>query len=87
MTARLYIGDVPPRTWGLYARRVYELNQRKGVKVYDRKGFEESVAADGIRRLSEQAQSWWTMFLTDERRLAEWLVDGKPSVYAERRAA
>jgi len=75
----------PPRTWGYYAAAVYELEQRKGVRVFDRVRFEESVAVDGLRRLSEQAERWWRLFVTDERRLAEWLVDGRPSRYAERR--
>ena len=77
--------SVPPRTWAFYAAAVYDLHQRKGPKVYDRERFEESVAADGIRRLSDQAERWHRLFKTDERRLAEWLVDGKPSRYAERR--
>lgn len=78
---------VPAKTWGHYARRVYELEQRKGTRVYDRARFEESVAVDGLRRLGEQAERWWRLFRVDERRLAEWLVDGRPSVYAERRVA
>ena len=76
---------VPPRTWGLYAQRLYEREQVKGYPVYHRRQFEEAVAADGIRRLSDQAARWWEMFVTDERRLAEWLVDGRVSSYAERR--
>lgn len=76
-----------PRVWSYYALRIYELEQRKGVKVHDRKAFEEAVAVDGIRRLSDQAKKWDGMFVADDRRLAEWLVDGKPSPYAMRRAA
>jgi len=78
---------VPPKTWGHYARTVYELEQRKGVKVYDRRRFEDSVAVDGMRRLTEQAERWLREFDVDERWLAQWLADGSPSRYAKRRAA
>ena len=71
--------------WGHYAAAVYELEQRKGVKVHDRRGFEEAVAVDGMRRKSDLASRWWEMFVVDERRLAEWLVDETPSRYATRR--
>jgi len=76
---------VHPKTWGLYAAAVYEVAQRKGHRVFDRRGFEDSVAVDGMRRLSEQAETWTAMFpeLTP-RRLAEALVDGHPPRYLER---
>lgn len=76
---------VPPRTWGYYARFAWERQQRTGPRVYDRKAFEESVAVDGMRRLSEQAERWLAMFDVDERRLAAALVDGHAPRYVQRR--
>lgn len=77
--------SVPPRTWGHYAAFTYQQAQRAGHKVYNRERFEETVALDGIRRLSELAARWWAMFVLDERRLAQALVDGQPPRYVQRR--
>ena len=76
---------VPKSTWGIYATRVWELEQRKGHQIHDRNRCEEAVACDGIRRLTDQAVDWWTQFDLTPYRLAEALVDGKPPRYAERR--
>jgi hypothetical protein len=76
---------VPPRTWGHYAAATYERAQRNGHQVHDRARFEEHVALDGLRRLVPLAERWLGLFVVGERQLAEWLVDGSPSVYAQRR--
>jgi len=76
---------IPPRTWGLYAALSYELAQRSGHRVYDRRAFEDAVAVDGIRRLSELAERWWATWDLREDRLAAALVDGVAPRYATRR--
>jgi hypothetical protein len=78
---------IHPSTWGAYAACVYEVEQRKGRRIHDRRRFEDAVAADGMRRLSEQAELWHAMFVVTPRRLAEALADGHPPRYAERRVA
>ncbi len=75
----------PPRVWGLYAARSYELAQRTGHQVHDRRAFEDAVALDGLRRLSDLAERWLTDFVLTPERLAESLVDGHVSRYVERR--
>lgn len=79
--------NVPPETWGWYAYYLWEIHQRKGLRVYDRRAFEEAVAADGIRRLSTRAAELFACFQLDPRRLAQALVDGKAPLYVERREA
>ena len=76
---------IEPRTWGVYARRSYELAQRRGHPVYDRQAFEDAVATDGMRRLYELAEHWMTTFHLTPERLAECLVDGSVSRCVERR--
>lgn len=75
---------VPDMTWGWYAARTYEQAQRQGHQVHDRKAFEEAVAADGMRRLSDQAEKWWQTYELTPVRLAECLIDGQVR-YARRR--
>ena len=75
----------PARVWGLYASRTYDLAQRTGHQVHDRRAFEDAVALDGLRRLSELAERWLAMFVLSPERLAESLVDGHVSRYVERR--
>ena len=77
---------VPPRTWGILAARSYELAQRKGHQVHDRRAFEDAVALDGMRRLYELAEHWMATFHLTPERLAECLVDGSVSRYVERRS-
>lgn len=77
---------MPPSVWGHYASRTYARCQRNGHQIHDRARFEESVACDGIRRLSGLAELWWRTFELTPVRLAEALIDGKPPVYAQRRA-
>lgn len=76
---------VDPSTWGWYAKTVYDLEQTKGRRVLDRRGFEDAVAVDGIRRLGEVAELWDAMFVVSPRRLAAALVDGVAPRYVERR--
>lgn len=76
---------IEPRTWGVYARRTYELAQRRGHQVYDRRAFEDAVAADGMRRLSDLAARWASLFVLTPERLAECLVDGEAPRYCQRR--
>ncbi len=76
--------SVPLRLWGVYARRVYQRECRRR-RIYDQRAFEDAVAADGMRRLSVVAERWWAMFVVDERRLAECLIDGTAPRYATRR--
>jgi hypothetical protein len=71
--------------WGCYAARVYLQAQRTGHQVHDRRAFEDAVALDGMRRLSEQALGWLTGFVLSEERLAEALADGKLHPMVERR--
>ena len=78
--------DVPPETWGWYSYLMWETLQRQGHPVYNRRRFEESVAADGIRRLSGRAAELYATFELDGRALAACLVDGTAPRYAKRRA-
>lgn len=75
---------MPKTVWGFYAARVYDLEQRNGHRIHDRKRFEETVAVDGIRRLSELANRWWQEWDLTPARLAECLIDGNVR-YANRR--
>lgn len=76
---------VPANTWGYVAARVYEVEQRKGRRVYDRRRFEDAVAVDAIRRYSDLAEHWLRLFDVTPARLAEALVDGMAPRYATRR--
>lgn len=76
---------LPARLWGIYARRVYEHEQRKGRVIHDQQAFEDAVALDGMRRLDREAERLWAMFVLSPVRLAECLIDGNPPRYAERR--
>jgi hypothetical protein len=76
---------MPPSVWGWYAARVVEQLERQGLPVVHRRAFEDAVAADGLRRLREQAERWWSMFDVTPARLAEALVDETAPRYAKRR--
>ena len=76
---------LPTRLWGIYARRVYEREQRAGRTVHDQRAFEDAVAVDGMRRLAALADRWWTVFVLSPTRLAECLIDESPPRYAQRR--
>ena len=77
---------IPPRTWGVFAARLYDQAQRTGHQVYNRRAFEDACALDGMRRLEAQARLWASMFEHTPHQLAEWLADGRVSVYAMRRS-
>lgn len=76
---------IEPRTWGLYARRSYQLAQRKGLRVFDQQAFEDACAVDGIRRLTDLAEKWCEWWVLTPERLAECLIDMRAPSYAQRR--